>query len=77
MERWNTYEVEKIMNSQFHYCKLQFLITWKGYGYEECSMVAMKFNPGENFSQNENKHLKLKLGLYLKYSPGLNVNNGL
>jgi hypothetical protein len=27
------------------------------------TMVAMKFNPGQNFSQNGNQHLKLKLGI--------------
>jgi hypothetical protein len=37
----------------------------------------MKFNTGQNFNQNGNQHLKLKLGLYLKYNPGLNVDSGL
>ena len=31
------YKVEKILNSQVHHNRLQYLVTWKGYGYEENS----------------------------------------
>jgi hypothetical protein len=41
------------------------------------TIVAVKFKPEQNLGQNENQHLKLKLDLYLTYSPGLNVNSGL
>jgi len=33
------YEVEKILDSRIHYQKLQFLVTWKGYGQEENAWV--------------------------------------
>jgi hypothetical protein len=36
-------------------------------------MAAVKFKPGQNFSQNGSQYLKLKLYLYLKYIPQLNV----
>ena len=29
------YEVEEVINIQFYYRKLQFLVKWKGYGHEE------------------------------------------
>ena len=29
------YEVEEVINSQFYYRKLQFLVKWKGYGHKE------------------------------------------
>jgi len=31
------YEVEKILNSQVQWNKLQYLVKWKGYGHEENS----------------------------------------
>src|SRR6266487_507281 len=31
------YEVEEILNSRFHRRKLQYLVKWKGFGYEENS----------------------------------------
>jgi ABC-type microcin C transport system permease subunit YejE len=36
-------------------------------------MAAVKFKPGQNFSQNGSQYLKLKLHLYLKYISQLNV----
>ncbi|KAF8229261.1 hypothetical protein L208DRAFT_1088339, partial [Tricholoma matsutake] len=33
------YEVESILDSQLHQGKLQYLVHWKGYGYEENSWV--------------------------------------
>jgi hypothetical protein len=36
-------------------------------------MAAVRFKPGQNFSQNGNQYLKFKLYLDLKYSPQLNV----
>ena len=29
------YEVKEVINSQFYYQKLQFLVKWKGYGHKE------------------------------------------
>ena len=29
------YEVKEVINSQFYYRKLQFLVKWKGYGHQE------------------------------------------
>ena len=34
------YEVEEVINSQFYYWKLQFLVKWKGYGHEENSWIS-------------------------------------
>jgi Chromo (CHRromatin Organisation MOdifier) domain len=33
------YEVESILDSRMHRGKLQYLVRWKGYGYEENSWV--------------------------------------
>ena len=33
------YEVESILDSRLHRGKLQYLVHWKGYGYEENSWV--------------------------------------
>jgi len=33
--RESEYEVEEILDSQMYYLRLQFLVAWKGYGWEE------------------------------------------
>ena len=34
------YEVKEVINGWFYYWKLEFLVKWKGYGYEENSWIS-------------------------------------
>ena len=36
------YKVEEVINSQFYYQRLQFLVKWKGYGDEENLWLSEK-----------------------------------
>jgi hypothetical protein len=42
MEGEPEFEVEKVLDSWMHYQKLQFLVSWKGYGREENAWVNEK-----------------------------------
>jgi hypothetical protein len=45
------YEVEQILNSRWRRNRLEYLVKWKGYGYEENSWVHKRSNGGPAFGQ--------------------------
>ena len=46
------YEVEGILNSRYYRSKLQYLVKWKGYGFEHNT-----WEPAENLLENANEEV--------------------